>query len=344
MTDWNINTLPGKENKKKTKKKYKIISDNTKSYIKICIPTMALIVTLLTDILVPNHKNAKHRELTNFRNVLIVCIIITLILIVVAIFNKKYRQKYQYKSWFVGGAILFLNVVNISTVKLLLLPQMYFPSLNRIFQVYISDYKFLLTCLGSSFTLLMEGLVVGIILGIITGILIGWSRKWNYWVYPIIRFLGPIPSSTWIPLALIAFPSARYAAAFLIAFGVWFQITILTSSGIQGVKKSYFEVSKTLGASNNQNLFRIAIPDALPSMFLGFFNATCSSFVALMAAEMLGCKSGIGWYINWQKEMMSYANVYAGLILIAIFCYLFITLQFKIRNKLLGWQKGVIQW
>jgi NitT/TauT family transport system permease protein len=110
------------------------------------------------------------------------------------------------------------------------------------------------------------------------------------------------------------------------------------------VKKSYFEVSSTLGASNLQNLFHIAIPDALPSIFLGFFNATCSSFVALMAAEMLGVKAGIGWYINWQKEMISYPNVYAGLILIAVFCYLFITLQFKVRDKLLGWQKGVIKW
>lgn len=110
------------------------------------------------------------------------------------------------------------------------------------------------------------------------------------------------------------------------------------------MKKTYFEVSSTLGATNLQNLFRIAIPDALPSIFLGFFNATCSSFVALMAAEMLGVKAGIGWYINWQKEMISYPNVYAALILIALFCYLFITLQFKIRDRLLGWQKGVIKW
>jgi NitT/TauT family transport system permease protein len=208
----------------------------------------------------------------------------------------------------------------------------------------VVDYKFLLTCLASSFSLLVEGLIIGSIVGIVTGVAVGWSKKWNYWVYPVIRILGPIPSSTWIPLALIIFPTPRWAAVFLIAFGVWFQLTILTSSGIQSVKKSYFEVSSTLGASNLQNLFRVAIPDALPSVFLGFFNATCTSFVALMAAEMLGCKSGIGWYINWQKEMVSYPNVYAGLIIIAGFCYLFITVQFKVRDKLLGWQKGVIKW
>ena len=46
----------------------------------------------------------------------------------------------------------------------------------------------------------------------------------------------------------------------------------------------------------------------MPHMFLGLFNGTCSSFITLVTAEMLGAKYGIGWYINWQKEMMAYAT------------------------------------
>jgi NitT/TauT family transport system permease protein len=322
-----------KEKRKKLKLDYRCV-----------LPVIALTVTLLTEIGIPNNQEAKYRELTNFRNFLIFSLAVSLCLLIISLLHKNFRKKYAKKGWFLGGFILFVNLLNVVTVKFLLLPQIYFPSLNRILNVYIEDRKFLLTCLLSSFSLLIEGLVIGTIVGVVTGILVGWSKNWNYWIYPIIRMLGPIPSSTWIPLALVLFPTPRWAAVFLIAFGVWFQITILTSSGIQGVKKTYFEVSSTLGASNLQNLFHIAIPDAIPSIFLGFFNATCSSFVALMAAEMLGVKTGIGWYINWQKEMISYPNVYAALILIAIFCYLFLTLQFKIRDKLLGWQKGVIKW
>jgi NitT/TauT family transport system permease protein len=308
------------------------------------IPIIALGITLLTDLLIPNSQAAKYRELTNFRDVITFFFVVSIILFTVTLFHDRFRKQYAHKGWFVGGFVLFINILNIITVKYLLLPQIYFPSLNRILNVYMEDRQFLFKCMGSSFSLLIEGLIFGTVAGVFTGILVGWSLNFNYWIYPIIRILGPIPSSTWIPLALVLFPTPRWAAVFLIAFGVWFQITILTSSGIQSVKKSYFEVSSTLGASNLQNLFHIAIPDALPSIFLGFFNATCSSFVALMAAEMLGVKAGIGWYINWQKEMISYPNVYAGLILIAVFCYLFITLQFKVRDKLLGWQKGVIKW
>lgn len=308
------------------------------------IPFVCVLLSLLVEIYIPNHVKLRSSELNDFRNLLLVALVITGILVAVSLFVKNCREKYAYKSWLMGGTVLFFSAVNVLTAKLVLLPQVYFPSLSRVLHVYVHDYAFLTKCLTSSFGLLIEGVLVGTVLGIITGILVGWSKNWNYWIYPIIRILGPIPSSTWVPLALIAFPTARWAAVFLIAFGVWFQLTILTSSGIQSVKKSYFEVSSTLGASNLQNLFHIAIPDALPSMFLGFFNATCSSFVALFVAEMLGVKMGIGWYINWQKEMLSYSNVYAGLVIIAIFCYLIITIQFKLRDKFLGWQKGVINW
>lgn len=308
------------------------------------IPSAGLLIALLTEVMIPNHKDTKYTDLTNLRTVLMAALSISLLLCLLSLFIPRLRKRYAYEGWFIGGSGIFVTLINLLTAKTHILPQLYFPSLSRVFNVYIEDRDFLLTCILSSFTLLVEGLIIGTIAGVITGILVGWSKSWSYWIYPVIRILGPIPSSTWIPLALIIFSAPKGAAIFLIAFGVWFQITILTSSGIQATKKSYFEVSSTLGASSLQNLFHIAIPDALPSIFLGFFNATCSSFVALMAAEMMGVKSGLGWYINWQKEMIAYPNVYAGLIIIAGFCYLFITLQFKVRDKLLNWQKGVIKW
>jgi len=82
----------------------------------------------------------------------------------------------------------------------------------------------------------------------------------------------------------------------------------------------------------------------MPSIFIGIFNGTSASFITLMTAEMMGVKFGIGWYINWQKDMLSYPNVYAGLIVIALTFSLIVTLLFKVRDRVLGWQKGVIKW
>ena len=190
------------------------------------IPGVGLLIALITEVAVPNHKEAKYSDLTNLRSVLLVALVISLAVLLLSLFFARLREKYSSQGWFIGGIGIFVTILNLVTVKTHLLPQLYFPSLSRVFNVYIEDREFLLTCITSSFSLLVEGLLVGTILGVITGILVGWSKGWNYWIYPIIRILGPIPSSTWIPLALIVFPGPRWAAVYLIAFGVWFQITI----------------------------------------------------------------------------------------------------------------------
>jgi NitT/TauT family transport system permease protein len=308
-------------------------------------PLAAITLAFLAEVILPGHEKLRNPDYTEFRWLLGILAGLFAALAWASVYLRGLRETLARRGLFIGVLITLLGFVNIATAKLLLLPQIYFPSVSRVLHVYREEYRLLFVdCLGGSFVLLCQGVGTGALAGLLMGVLVGWSERWHFWVNPLVRVLGPIPTSTWIPLALVAFSTPRAAAVFVIAFGVWFQITVLTASGIQNVKKSYYEVSSTLGASGIQNLFHIAIPDALPSIFLGLFNATCSSFAALVVAEMLGVKSGVGWYINWQKEMLSYPGVYAGLIVIAGFCYVFITVQFKLRDRLLRWQKGVIKW
>ena len=242
------------------------------------------------------------------------------------------------------GLSIGVHILNLLTAKFAILPVLYFPSLDRVFGVLVEDSAFLATCLAYSARLLFFGWLGGAVVGMLTGIGIGFNKTFAYWVQPLVRVLGPIPSTAWIPLVLIAFPTAISASAFLIALAVWFPTTVLTSSGIASIPNSYFEVSSTLGAGSFYRIAKVGIPAAMPHMFLGLFNGTCSSFITLVTAEMLGAKYGIGWYINWKKEMMAYANVYAGLIIIAVTFFILITLLFKFRDRVLAWQKGVIKW
>ncbi|GHV52659.1 ABC transporter permease [Deltaproteobacteria bacterium] len=260
-------------------------------------------------------------------------------------FNKALRLRLEEKAKFYTVLILALTVLNLVTKKFSLLPVIFFPSLDRIISVLVLDREYLfVTCLGSSMKLLSLGFFFGAIAGLITGISVGFSKAVSYWVNPITKALGPIPPTAWIPIVLVAFPTTFAGGVFLIALSVWFPTAIMSSSGIQNVQNAYFEVSSTLGAGRYCQIFKVGIPAAMPHIFIGIFNGVCSSFITLMTAEMLGVKNGIGWYINWQREMLSYANVYAGLLIIAVTFYTLITLLFKVRDHVLVWQKGVIKW
>jgi NitT/TauT family transport system permease protein len=308
------------------------------------IPAASAALTLIIHAGVPNSAKYMHGKLPYLKILLLVILAATVISIILSRFNPQFGEKYAYKSRFVGAALLFVCLYNVITVKLMLLPAIYFPAIDVILRVFVEEWAFLLKCLAYSFRLLLIGFVLGASTGIATGIMVGWSKQWSYWIHPLIRLIGPIPSTAWIPIALVSFANSFQASIFLIALAVWFPTTVLTSSGIYNVKNAYFEVASTLGANSFQKIFKIALPDAMPSIFVGIFNGTCASFLTLMTAEMMGVKFGIGWYINWQREMMSYANVYAGLITIAVSFSFIITVMFKVRDKTLGWQKGIIKW
>jgi NitT/TauT family transport system permease protein len=82
----------------------------------------------------------------------------------------------------------------------------------------------------------------------------------------------------------------------------------------------------------------------MPSIFLGLFMGLGASFLTLIVAETVGVRAGLGWYLKWQQGYVEYAKVYAALVIMAIFFSGLMTLLFAVRDRVLGWQKGVIRW
>ncbi|MHB9292018.1 TauC, ABC-type nitrate/sulfonate/bicarbonate transport system, permease component [Hollandina sp. SP2] len=311
---------------------------------RVILPLTSIGLVLALHLILPAHENYRLKLLPYFSNFLALLLIMYGIAAVVSVFSRRIRRKLSFKAAFHACGFLVLGVYDLITLKFELIPVIYFPAPERILGVFVEDGLFLLRCLAYSLRLLLSGFILGALLGVFTGTVIGWSRRFNYWIMPFIRIVGPIPSTAWIPVALVIFFKPTSASIFLIALGVWFPTTVLTNSGIMNVHKNYFEVSSTLGASDLRMILTVALPAAAPSIFTGIFNGTSACFLTLMAAEMIGCKFGIGWYINWQRETLAYANVYAGLIIIALTFSFLIGLQFKVRNKALAWQKGTIRW
>jgi NitT/TauT family transport system permease protein len=243
-----------------------------------------------------------------------------------------------------AGALFLLCVWEVATVKLAWMPQPFFPSPDEILGGLLEDHDLLLVSTWHSLRLLLCGYATGVALGLTTGVLIGWFGQVRYWGVPVMKVLGPIPATALVPLVMLLSKEAFPCAVALIAFAVWFPMTILTSSGIANVRLSYLDVARTLGAGRLYLIFRVAIPSALPNVFIGAFMGLVVSFLALVVAETVGVQAGLGWYLKWQQGYAEYGKVYACLVIMAVFCSGLMTLLFKVRDRVLKWQKGVIRW
>jgi NitT/TauT family transport system permease protein len=244
----------------------------------------------------------------------------------------------------VAAALVSLGVWEIVTTGLRLFPLPYFPSPAGVLQSMVNDREMLFDSTWHSLILLLGGYFIGGAIGLITGVCIGWSIRVRYWGMPLLKVIGPIPATAWIPLAMVVSPSSMVAAMGLIAVAVWFPVTMLTASGVANTRASYLDVARTLGAGRAYLIFRVAIPAAMPNIFIGLFMGLGASFLTLVVAEQVGVKSGLGWYVQWAQGWAEYGKVYGALVVMAVFFSTIMSLLFRVRDRVLVWQKGMIRW
>jgi NitT/TauT family transport system permease protein len=307
----------------------------------LLIPIAALIA-LAAHFLIPNSEPTP--PTSAYPILLLIILALSSFIALVQVFSPALRCWFQPRVRLLSAAMLVVCAWQLITLKFALLPLPYFPSPELVLQSLISDRALLFESTWRSLILLAGGYACGVLAGLVSGICIGWSTRVRYWGMPILKIVGPIPATAWIPLAMVLSPSALISAIALIALAVWFPVTMLTASGISNVRVAYLDVAKTLGANRNYLIFRVAIPAALPSIFIGLFMGLGTSFLTLIVAEMMGVKAGLGWYITWARDWAEYSKVFAALIIMAAFFSTIMTLLFFIRDRVLVWQKGVIKW
>lgn len=259
-------------------------------------------------------------------------------------FFPRARTFMRKKCPIIGVATLAAGLWELVTSCLGLLPLPYFPGPEGVFGSMVSDYELLFDSTWHSLILLTSGYFIGVVIALITGVIIGWFPHARYWGMPLLKIVGPIPATAWIPLAMVIAPSALLSAIGLISLAVWFPVTMLTASGISSTRASYLDVARTLGANPLYLVFRVAIPAAMPNIFIGLFMGLGTSFLTLVVAENVGVKSGLGWYVSWAQGWAEYGKVYGALIIMAAFFSTIMTVLFKVRDRVLVWQKGVIKW
>lgn len=255
--------------------------------------------------------------------------------------QKKYYWNIVYKAPLYSVIFLALSALDLLTLKSGKLLYPFIPWVNDIINAAVGDWPNLLKSCFFSLRLLFTGYFLGVAAGLVTGIACGYSERVNYWINPIVKVLGPIPTATWVPLIMIIFPSLAAGAVFIIALGTWFAVTLASRTGIQNIDRSLFDAARILGAKGHQLVFRVAIPSAMPNILQGMTQGMSSACVSLMVAEMLGVEAGLGWYITWAKSWALYNRMFAAIVVLCIIFNVVTNTLNAIKKHALRWQNGV---
>jgi len=143
-----------------------------------------------------------------------------------------------------------------------------------------------------------QGYAAAVLIGVPTGVLIGRSQFVRRLIDPTIQGLRPVPIAAWLPLAIAVFGIHDLSAVFLIGLGAFYPIVISTTQGTRGTPANLMRVGAMMGMSWSQSARLIVLPSAAPAIFTGLRLGLGIAWTAVVVAEMVAVKSGLG-FVLW---------------------------------------------
>lgn len=156
------------------------------------------------------------------------------------------------------------------------------------------------------------------VFGISFGIMTGWNKKCDALFTPLFTAFRSVPPLAWIPLITIWFGIGELPKILVVFMGSLAAIVVNTHAGISNVQKAYLDVGTIFNANAKQKLFQIAIPSALDAIFAGIRTSTSAAWMVVLAAEMLGGKSGVGFLILRGMDSLDMPLVLLSMIFIGL--------------------------
>jgi sulfonate transport system permease protein len=163
------------------------------------------------------------------------------------------------------------------------------------------------------------GFLLGASAGTLLGGLTGYLPVARKLLDPTLQALRSVPSIAWVPLFLLWLGIQETSKITLIALGAFFPVYLNLSVAMRHVDPKLLEVGKLYRLSSYQMVRRLILPAALPEYIVGLRSGLGLAWMFVVAAELLGASSGIG-YLMVDGEMTGRAAVIlASVILFAIF-------------------------
>jgi len=205
--------------------------------------------------------------------------------------------------------ILSIKNVIISVAILILLWQLLFsissydkalfPSPLMAFDALIEMIKngLLLENIKASMYRFAIGYVSSVLIAVLLGIILGRLPKVFQYINPAVQLIRPISPTAWMPFIVLLFGIGDVPAIVIIFIAAFFPVLLSTVSAVKNIDPVYMKVSKNFGIKQPSLTWKVIFPAAFPQIANGIHLALGTAWIFLVAGEMVGAQSGLGYQI-----------------------------------------------
>lgn len=229
---------------------------------------------------------------------------------------KQYIMRLFHSSLvFISVLIAWFAVSNLGLVSAFLL-----PSPQRVWSTFItllSNGK-LVQHIGVSLGRVGAGYAIAVLLALVISLaMINWKALARL-LDPPMEFVRQIPPLALMPLLMLWLGIGETQKIGIIILACFFPIFLSFRGGFAQVDPKLLEVGRAAGFSRMQLMRRIAIPAALPAMFVGLRVGLGYGWRALVGAELIASAAGLGYMILDAQDLARTDIVLVGVLVIGI--------------------------
>lgn len=209
-----------------------------------------------------------------------------------------------------------------------------FPSPLQAFQALLEMVTngILFTHIGASMYRFAAGYVSSVIIAVLLGLILGRLPKVFQYINPAVQLLRPISPMAWMPFIVLWFGIGDIPAIVIIFIAAFFPVLLSTVSAVGGIDPIYLKVSENFGIRQPQIMWKVIFPAAFPQIANGIHLALGTAWVFLVAGEMVGAQSGLGYLVIDARNNLRADILFADIIVIGLIGLLLDTLL-KVAEK-----------
>lgn len=146
-----------------------------------------------------------------------------------------------------------------------------FPYIEEVVDdlIYALTDLAVLRAIGITIRRVLLGTFYAILFGIPVGMAMGFSPLAMKALAPYVNALRQIPTTAWVPLAIIWFGLGDGPTLFVLALHGVFVIILNTAAGVMEINKEYYNAVRSMGANTLQVVTDVVLPGSLPGVITG---------------------------------------------------------------------------
>ncbi|MBI1201009.1 MAG: ABC transporter permease subunit [Rhodopseudomonas sp.] len=225
-------------------------------------------------------------------------------------------------------------------VSLLRVPEILVPGVNVVFEEIVSHPDFYLAQSMHTLSNTVMAFVLSVVFGVGLAVAIVSSTFLEKTLYTVLIALNNVPKVALAPLFVIWLGTGN---ASKIAMGVMisiFAIVIDAVLGLRSLTPDMIDLGRSMRGSRFKMLFKLRLPNALPSIIAGMKVAMSLSLVGAIVGEFVAAQNGLGYVIMSAQGAFQTDRVFAAILLLALIGTALFYLMEWLEGVLIPWHES----